>query len=407
MEHYIWLSMCFIFVGINLSKFLAHRTNSVDVLWFIIIGAILGNFHLIEEGHALEFLGDIGIILVMFALGFEEDAKAFVDGVKKAWGIALIGAIFPFLAGYYSALSFGFSQNSALIWGLTMTATAVSLTMMTLKSLNLHKTKAATGIMTSAVVDDVLSLIGVAILLPIILAGGKTDSLEINYSELAFTFAKVIIFFILVYLVGKFVIPHEKGLKRIFKLEKGTYAVLGIFVIIFWFGALAHMLGFHPAIGAYFAGLLLKEEHFELDDVIDRTNIHSLESVINNLAFVVFGPVFFILLGSKIIFDMNIMNEVIIPTLVLFISVLVLQILSAGGAAKFTGGYNNRDSILIGLGMLGRAELAFIVINIAYVQNSLITQQEFYILVFTTFLLNISVPLLIKGYVPFYNKMKK
>ena len=85
---------------------------------------------------------------------------------------------------------------------------------------------------------------------------------------------------------------------------------------------------------------------------------------------------------------------------------LVLQIVSAGGAAKFTGGYNNRDSILIGLGMLGRAELAFIVINIAYVQNQLITQQEFYILVFTTFLLNISVPLLIKGYTPFYKKMK-
>ena len=405
MEHYIWLSMCFIFVGVYLSKYLSHKTNTVDVLWFIIIGAILGNFHLIEENEALEFLGDIGIILVMFALGFEEDAKAFVDGVKKAWGIALIGAIFPFLAGYYSAIIFGFSQNSALIWGLTMTATAVSLTMMTLKSLNLHKTKAATGIMTSAVVDDVLSLIGVAILLPIILAGGKTDTLTINYTELAFTFAKVIIFFITVYLVGKFIIPHEKGLKRIFKLENGAYAVLGIFVIVFWFGAFAHMLGFHPAIGAYFAGLILKEEHFDLKEE-DKIDIHAIEEIINNLAFVVFGPVFFILLGSKIIFDLGIMSEVIMPTLGLFVSVLVFQILSAGGAAKFTGGYSTKDSVLIGLGMLGRAELAFIVINIAYVQNSLITQEEFYILVFTTFLLNISVPLLIKGYVPFYNKMK-
>jgi len=404
-EHYIWLSMCFIFVGVYLSKYLSHKTNTVDVLWFIIIGAILGNMHLIEENHALEFLGDIGIILVMFALGFEEDAKAFVDGVKKAWGIALIGAIFPFLAGYYSALTFGFGQNSALIWGLTMTATAVSLTMMTLKSLNLHKTKAATGIMTSAVVDDVLSLIGVAILLPIILSGGKTDTLNINYEELAFTFAKVIIFFSAVYFVGKFILPHEKGLKRIFKMEKGQYAVLGIFVVVFWFGALAHMLGFHPAIGAYFAGLLLKEEYFELEDV-DLANIKSIENVVNNLAFVIFGPVFFILLGSKIIFDMNILGEVIIPTIVLFLAVLVFQILSAGGAAKFTGGYSNRDSILIGLGMLGRAELAFIVINIAYVQNQLITQKEFYILVFTTFLLNISVPLLIKAYTPFYKKMK-
>jgi Kef-type K+ transport system membrane component KefB len=402
MEHYIWLSLCFIFVGVYISKFLSHKTNTVDVLWFIIIGAILGNFGFIEENHALEFLGDIGIILVMFALGFEEDPKAFVAGVKKAWGIALIGAIFPFLAGYYSALGFGFSQNSALIWGLTMTATAVSLTMMTLKSLNLHKTKAATGIMTSAVVDDVLSLIGVAILLPIILSGGNSGTLTINYEELAFTFAKVIIFFGMVYLIGRFILPHEKGLKRIFKLEHGAYAVLGIFVIVFWFGALAHMLGFHPAIGAYFAGLLLKEEHFQLEE--SEVNIESIENVINNLAFVVFGPVFFILLGSKIIFDLTVLSEVIVPTLVLFISVLVFQILSAGGAAKFTGGYSTRDSILIGLGMLGRAELAFIVINIAYVQNQLITQQEFYILVFTTFLLNISVPLLIKGYVPFYNK---
>jgi Kef-type K+ transport system membrane component KefB len=405
MEHFIWLSMCFVFVGVYLSKILAHKTKTVDVLWFIVIGAILGNFELIEETESLEFLGNIGIILVMFALGWEEDAGHFVEGMKKAWGIATIGAIFPFGAGYYSALSFGYSHNSALIWGLTMTATAVSLTMMTLKSLRLHKTEAATGIMTSAVVDDVLSLIGVAILLPIILAGGDSDTVQIDYIELVFTFAKVIIFFIIVYLMGKFILPHEKGLKRIFNLEHGTYAVLGIFVLVFWFGALAHMLGFHPAIGAYFAGLLLKEEHFELrpEDAVDMKTI---ENIINNLAFVVFGPVFFILLGSKIIFDMSILSEVIIPTLGLFFAILVSQILSAGGAAKFTGGYNNRDSILIGLGMLGRAELAFIVINIAYVQNSLISQSEFYILVFTTFLLNISVPLLIKGYTPFYKKMK-
>jgi hypothetical protein len=54
--------------------------------------------------------------------------------------------------------------------------------------------------------------------------------------------------------------------------------------------------------------------------------------------------------------------------------------------------------------MLGRAELAFIVINIAYVQNHLITKEEFYTLMFTTFLLNISVPLLLKWYKPIYEK---
>ncbi len=51
-----------------------------------------------------------------------------------------------------------------MLWGLTMTATAVSLTMMSLRSENLYKSSTATGIMTAAVVDDVLSLIGVAII---------------------------------------------------------------------------------------------------------------------------------------------------------------------------------------------------------------------------------------------------
>ena len=84
MQH-IWLSLSMIFIGVYLSKYLSHKTNTVDVLWFIVIGAILGNIGLVHENHALEFLGDIGIVLVMFALGFEEHVASFIKGVKKAW----------------------------------------------------------------------------------------------------------------------------------------------------------------------------------------------------------------------------------------------------------------------------------------------------------------------------------
>jgi Kef-type K+ transport system membrane component KefB len=57
---------------------------------------------------------------------------------------------------------------------------------------------------------------------------------------------------------------------------------------------------------------------------------------------------------------------------------------------------------MIGLGMLGRAELAFIVINIAYTQNHIISLEQFYILVGTLFLLNITVPIAIKLWKPYY-----
>ena len=76
--HYIWTELFILFVTVFLSKITAKKTNTVDVLWFIIFGAILGNLDLFSGDHRLEFLGEIGIVLVMFALGFEEDLSNFL-----------------------------------------------------------------------------------------------------------------------------------------------------------------------------------------------------------------------------------------------------------------------------------------------------------------------------------------
>jgi hypothetical protein len=62
---------------------------------------------------------------------------------------------------------------------------------------------------------------------------------------------------------------------------------------------------------------------------------------------------------------------------------------------------------MIGLGMLGRAELAFIVINIAFVQNQIIDNTQFYILMITAFLLNISVPISLRWWNPCYLGFKQ
>ncbi|WP_457562996.1 cation:proton antiporter domain-containing protein [Caminibacter pacificus] len=85
--HYIWTELFILFLTIFVAKILAKKTNTVDVLWYIVLGAVLGNLHILSEDHRIEFLGEIGIILVMFALGFEENLSNFLKGVKKAWGI--------------------------------------------------------------------------------------------------------------------------------------------------------------------------------------------------------------------------------------------------------------------------------------------------------------------------------
>ncbi len=111
---------------------------------------------------------------------------------------------------------------------------------------------------------------------------------------------------------------------------------------------------------------------------------------------------FFVELGTKIIFDMDILIAIIPQVVVLTSGLLFSQIVSAALAARYTGGFVWRESVMIGIGMLGRAELAFVVMDIAYVQNQIITTEVFYTLMVTAFALNVAVPLGIAFWKPYF-----
>jgi Kef-type K+ transport system membrane component KefB len=62
-------------------------------------------------------------------------------------------------------------------------------------------------------------------------------------------------------------------------------------------------------------------------------------------------------------------------------------------AARHTGNFDWSASLMIGFGMLGRTELAFVVM--AYVQHHIMPLEAFYTLMLVAFMLNLSVPLTI------------
>ena len=444
----IWEYSAIIFVVVLVCKLISKKTRTVDVVWLIVGGAILTNMGLLpKHNEFLEYIGEWGIVFIMFALGLEEDLGRFTQGLRRSIGIALIGAAFPFLAGYMTAVMFGYDHNSALLWALTMTATAVSLTMMSLRGDLMHRSTAATGIMTAAVIDDVLSLVGVAILVPIILVSSVGDQGGgASIAGISWIIAKVFIFFAITLFMGLVAFPEKTprelpeganlyqllnhkvsrilaavGARRFLMLHQGEFTPLIMLFIAMFLGVIAHLLGFHPAIGAYFAGLFLHADYFVhtktkrvkneegeiVEEEIQDDQFHSASHVIEHLSFTIFGPIFFVNLGGKLEFNGEIILKALPAVLVLFVVVVIFQVISACLAARFTGGYKWHEGVMIGFGMLGRAELAFIVINIAFVQNQIIDITQFYILMFTAFLLNITVPLALKWWKPYYLGFKQ
>ncbi|MDH5433873.1 MAG: cation:proton antiporter [Gammaproteobacteria bacterium] len=397
--------LAIIWLSVFIASFLAHKTRLTPVLWYLFFGSVLVNTGILDK-EMPEFIvnfAELGIIIIMFALGFEEDTSNFLKSIKRSWGIAFFGALTPFLVAYVASLYFWEDPNVALMVGLTMTATAVSLTLVSLKSEGLSKTPAATGIMTSAVIDDIASLALVAIMVPI--ASGQA---ALSAESILLIIGKAALFFIIVTIVGAWVFPVTKGfarkiplvghinLRQILSMGRGEYTILALLLIAISVGILAHYFGFHPAIGAYMAGLIIKKECFDFHQDKQVDFYRQSRNIIDNVAFSWMGPVFFVTLGTKLLYDHDLFVSVLPEAFILFAGIFIGQTVSAALAARYTGKFDWPDSLMIGFGMLGRAELAFVVMEIAYVQYAIMTTEVFYTLMITTFLLNISVPLTIR-----------
>ncbi len=408
--------LALIWTGVFFAVFLARHTRLTPVLYYLAIGCLFVNTGLLPE-HENEFItgfAEVGIILIMFALGFEENASHFMTSIKRSWGIAFFGALAPYIAAFTVIYAFWGNFNMALISGLAMTATAVSLTMVSLKSEGLDRSPAATGIMTSAILDDIASLALVAVIVPIA-AGDSLPSLP----EIAWIIGRAIAFFGVIILLAKWILPHEIpditkqlkllerwGMRNFIVFDAGRHAVLAVLLLALAMGLVSHLFGLHPAVGAYMAGLILKEEYFDKQPEKTIEQFESVRKIVDNVAFSWIGPVFFVSLGTRIILDADLLIAVVPQTVILILAMLTAQILSASIAARYSGRFEWPDSVMIGFGMLGRAELCFVVLDIAYVQAKIISTEVFYTLMLTAFWLNVAVPILISWWKPFYSGQK-
>jgi Kef-type K+ transport system membrane component KefB len=412
--------LAIIWAGVFAAVVMAKLTRLTPVLFFLFVGSLLVNVGVLpaESGAFIRTFAELGIIIIMFALGFEESTDNFIASVKRSWGIALFGALAPFAVAYVIADYVWQDPNISLMSGLAMTATAVSLTMVSLKSLGLQKSVVATRIMTSAVLDDIGSLVMVAIVVP--LATGQDNFTLASTLLIA---GKAVLFFIIVTVIGIWIFPRghvtwvqkipllrSLSLKNYLTFDEGKYATLAILLAALVVGLLAHVFGFHAAVGAYMAGLIVREEHFQFqksgatrDEESVTANVYEeTKHIVENAAYSWIGPVFFVDLGAKILFDWDLLTATLPYAIAMTLGIFVFQVTSAGLAARYTSGMNRAESIMIGFGMLGRAELAFVVMDIAYVQHSILNAEAFFTLMMTAFCLNILVPVSIGLWRPVY-----
>ena len=172
--HEVAVDLLILLAGIWLVAVTLRPLGLPTIMGELIVGVLVGPavFGLIEPSEAITLLAEIGIFFLMFHAGVETQPSAFFDALKRSLGVAIVGAIVPFGVSFGVATAFGLDPVGAVFVGLTMTATAVVITLKTLNDLGLADTRVARVTVASCVIDDLLTLVFFGLMIGV-LSGGS------------------------------------------------------------------------------------------------------------------------------------------------------------------------------------------------------------------------------------------
>ncbi|ANC77437.1 sodium:proton antiporter [Fictibacillus phosphorivorans] len=334
----IALQIALVLLATKVAGQISVRLGQPSVLGKILVGILIGPAILgwINENEVIKTFSEIGVLLLMFLAGLETNLKTLNDNKKAALLVATGGIVAPILLGYVGAQIYNFSLAESIFIGLLLSATSVSISVQTLREIGWLKSKEGSTLLGAAVLDDVIVVILIAVALSVF-AGSDTN--------LALLITKKILFFVLVILASKWLVPIFIKLFSNFKVTE-TILSAGL-IVAFSFAYFAESLGVAGIIGTFFAGIAISQTRFKKE----------MENRVEPLANGFFVPFFFTSIGLNVTFS-SIEDQIGFVIIFSFIA-LLSKFVGSGLGAKVSG-FSNTSSMGIGAGMISRGEVALI-----------------------------------------------
>ena len=369
-----------IIVAALIGGLIAQMLKQPLILGYILAGVVVGPHTggiTVTEIHNIELLAEIGVALLLFALGLEFSFKE----LKPVRKVALIGTpiqmILTIAYGYAIGRWLGFGEIASLWIGALI---SLSSTMVILKSM---MNRGLMGTLSSRVMIGMLIVQDLAVI-PLMIMLPQISNPEAGLPLLGWAALKAAGFLILMIIIGTRVIPRFMAYvatwnsRELFLLTV-TATGLGI-------GYATYLFGLSFAFGAFVAGMVLGESdysHQALSDIIPLRDV--------------FGLLFFVSIGM-------LLDPAFLYDNLKTVSLLVLLIIIGKGVIfavlVMFFGYRNVIPLAVGLGLFQIGEFAFVLgITGVYTQSisselfSLILTTAVITMILTPFLSGLTTPL--------------
>jgi len=332
------------------------RTRVPSLVGFLILGFLIrladDHLGLFTTGcrEIFGFLGQLGLFTLLFRVGLESNLRGLLGQLRRASVVwvsnVLISGLMGFTAAFYLL---NFAWITSVIIATAFTATSVGISVAVWEDSGALNTSRGELLLDVAEMDDISAVVLMAMLFSVLSSlksSSHPDWLPLISRVLGLFLMKLIGFGAFCFLFSQYA---EKRMTNFFRnLEQPPDPMLVVVAIGFMIAALADVLGFSLAIGAFFAGLIFSRDP------------HSVKIEFSFLPlYYLFSPFFFIGIGLDL--DPGVMDTALGMGGVLLVMAIIGKLIADGVPVALMSGIGS--GILIGTSMVPRAEIAMVIMQ--------------------------------------------
>ncbi|MES2900113.1 MAG: monovalent cation:proton antiporter-2 (CPA2) family protein [Pseudomonadota bacterium] len=322
------------------------------MLGYLAVGIVIGPhaMGLADHNHTTEFLGELGVVFLMFSIGLEFSLSQLMAMRRIVFGLGMAQVVLTILAtmmfGYLiayqlpPAITISWQASFALGGALAMSSTAIVVKMLTERlELESPHGRKIIGIL---LFQD-LAVVPLLILIPSL--GKPPEQLA---ETLAWASLKAVIVLVLLLFIGQKIM--RKWFAIVVKRRSQELFMLNLLLITLGAAWITERAGLSMALGAFVAGMLISETQYK----------HQVEEDIKPFRDVLLG-LFFITVGMLL--NVQIVLEQWWLVLALLVGPVLMKFALIAVLAKLFGA-SDGTSMRTGLALAQAGEFGFVLLNL-------------------------------------------
>ena len=320
--------------------FLCSRLSVPSIVGFILTGVLAGphGLGLVKSVHEVQALAEVGVVLLLFAIGIEFSLKSLLQIRKSVLMGGSLQVLLTILTASLIAGQFGQPLGKSIFIGFLISLSSTAIVLRLIQERAEVDTPHGRTSLAILIFQDVI-IVPMILLTPLL--AGETANLG---GSLLILLAKGIGIILLVIVSAKWIVPWV--LYQVARTRSRELFLLSVFLICLAVAWMTSSAGLSLALGAFLAGLVISESEYGHQAL---GNISPFRDVFTSFFFVSIG----------MLFDGGFLFEHPVLIVLITVGVLALKAVLAGLSVTLLG-FPVRTAILVGFALSQVGEFSFI-----------------------------------------------